>query len=697
MGAGRSRIAVALATGVIAAGIPAPSVAEDFGVQRLPGTTVSALTIDLDGNGSAEVVRLLDSPGSGFNLEAWDVDDDGRWALQAAVALPIDADAGNSDPRDEVASLVSVTVSGRDELLAVTARADRRATFGGNCCLRIQHISRDGPGLAVTTMPIEAALVQQLSTLDLDGDGTDELVLAASPDEAGLQRLAIYSWSGADWVPVDEFEIPGFGGWTMVSGVEGGHDAVLVGPDPRGDVSRISLIGGELLVEAEHIDLGESFDGWLAASAGDRLVLVSSDGVRVVEWPSSGSPTVVARYATSSYPAIQVLGAGPDMLLLAMEQGFRPSPGPPLVTILDAELDPLGQVEPNRSITGVWEVLRPDLNFGDFQRNIFPHFGPLPGLIDGRHAAVASGVLVQPIGAGKFEEREVSSFVGMQPVGRAGPGDAWLAMGDGFFGTGDPVFLFPFDAIRADAGRLVIGSIEALLDPAPPLLTVGMVGGVEVARSDDELEVLASSDGMSIEISAPEGSLVISTQDNRLRGDVIVGSEPMLVDISPPRARDAAADLPFERWLAVIAPDGRSRSLHVQGTFVLTNPTLRAAAATAAFSLRSTIRGRVSSWVEVEIDGVPVPVTADGRFVGEVDAPIWPRDVTITARHRLGNETVTRLQVVGFLDYRGLPWAAIVGAAILAAGAFLFVRTPRPRQPRTLAAGEGTLEEVDPD
>ena len=340
----------------------------------------------------------------------------------------------------------------------------------------------------------------------------------------------------------------------MTAGVEGGRDAVILGPDPLGDVSRISLVGGALLVEAERIDLGDSFDGWLAATAGDRLVLVSSDGIRMVQWPSNAPPTVVARYATSSYPAVQALGTGPEMLLLVIDQGLRPSAGPPEVMILDAGLDTLGQVEPNASTTAVWEVLRPDLNFGDFQRYIFPHFGPLPGLIDGRHAAVASGVLVQPIGAAKFEQRDVSSFVGMQPVGRAGPDDSWLAMGDGFFGTGDTVYLFPFGAMQADAGRLVIAPIDDLLDPAPTPLTVRLVGGVEVARRDDVLEVLAPSDGMSIEIAAPVGSLVISTQDNRLRGDEITGSEAVIVDISPPPARDDAADMPFERWLAVIAP-----------------------------------------------------------------------------------------------------------------------------------------------
>ena len=111
----------------------------------------------------------------------------------------------------EIASLSSLTVGGREELLAVTGRADPGTQLSGRCCLRIRHISRDDQGLAMTTMPTEGLEVEQPFMPDLDGDGTDELVLAVPPDEAGLQRLAIYSLSGADWVPVDEFEMAGFG------------------------------------------------------------------------------------------------------------------------------------------------------------------------------------------------------------------------------------------------------------------------------------------------------------------------------------------------------------------------------------------------------------------------------------------------------------------------------------------------------
>jgi hypothetical protein len=97
------------------------------------------------------------------------------------------------------------------------------------------------------------------------------------------------------------------------------------------------------------------------------------------------------------------------------------------------------------------------------------------------------------------------------------------------------------------------------------------------------------------------------------------------------------------------------------------------------------------------VDGVPAKLNTNGAFSVEVDAPIWPRDVVVVARDVLGNESVERLQVVGFLDYRGLPWAVIIGVATVAAGGFLFVRTPRRRERPVAAWDDGVLEEVDGD
>lgn len=225
-----------------------------------------------------------------------------------------------------------------------------------------------------------------------------------------------------------------------------------------------------------------------------------------------------------------------------------------------------------------------------------------------------------------------------------------------------------------------------------------LVNGIEVDSDDGETEVLAAADGMAVEISAAAGSLVISAQDNRLQVDEITPSSPAIsVDVTPPRARDDDENLPFERWIAVISPEGRSATIHLRGTFLREDPSVRAAASTPAFSLRSAIRGRASEFATVLVDGAPVATDIDGRFGTEVDAPIWPRDVVVTARDPFGRESTARIQVVGFLDYRGLPWAAIVGGAILVAGAFLFLRTPARREPAPMAWGDGTLEEFDGD
>jgi hypothetical protein len=56
------------------------------------------------------------------------------------------------------------------------------------------------------------------------------------------------------------------------------------------------------------------------------------------------------------------------------------------------------------------------------------------------------------------------------------------------------------------------------------------------------------------------------------------------------------------------------------------------------------------------------------------------------------------VEVIGLVDYRGLPWVPIVGALTVLGAAVLFLRTPRHRP---LAArpvlDDGRLEDVDGD
>jgi hypothetical protein len=127
-------------------------------------------------------------------------------------------------------------------------------------------------------------------------------------------------------------------------------------------------------------------------------------------------------------------------------------------------------------------------------------------------------------------------------------------------------------------------------------------------------------------------------------------------------------------------------------------PELTASAADPALSLTSTVTGRAEPGATVTVDGFPVTPSPSGHFQVEVDAPIWPRDVLVVARDAVGNETVQQLEVIGFVDYRGLPWIPIIAVLTVVAGVVLFLRTPRLRpQPVLMPDGDGRLEEVDGD
>ena len=69
----------------------------------------------------------------------------------------------------------------------------------------------------------------------------------------------------------------------------------------------------------------------------------------------------------------------------------------------------------------------------------------------------------------------------------------------------------------------------------------------------------------------------------------------------------------------------------------------------------------------------------------------------VAARDPLGNEVVERIEVVGLYDYRGLPWAAIVGVPPPSAPVPCSSCGSRVDGPRTCRAlGDGRLEELDP-
>jgi hypothetical protein len=134
---------------------------------------------------------------------------------------------------------------------------------------------------------------------------------------------------------------------------------------------------------------------------------------------------------------------------------------------------------------------------------------------------------------------------------------------------------------------------------------------------------------------------------------------------------------PAERWTVTIAQlnDWGEVAGPVRGTITLdsTGPSL--AVETPFLSLpwpfEATVHGR--SEPRVEIRGATAgPVESDrrGRFELRTQLAPWPQSIELTAVDESGNTTTKQFSLVGGVDYRAFPWAAIV-AVVLLLGAIL--------------------------
>jgi hypothetical protein len=135
--------------------------------------------------------------------------------------------------------------------------------------------------------------------------------------------------------------------------------------------------------------------------------------------------------------------------------------------------------------------------------------------------------------------------------------------------------------------------------------------------------------------------------------------------------------LPPARWIVTIAqindwgevagPVRQTIELDADGpSLVLETPFL-----SAPWPFDATIHGRSEPRIEVH-GGTGGPVLTDrrGRFELKTQLAPWPQTVELIAVDETGNRTTKRFTLVGGVDYRAFPWAAIV-AVVLLLGAFL--------------------------
>lgn len=132
-----------------------------------------------------------------------------------------------------------------------------------------------------------------------------------------------------------------------------------------------------------------------------------------------------------------------------------------------------------------------------------------------------------------------------------------------------------------------------------------------------------------------------------------------------------------------VAPEPRSPMLTVAQPFI-----------TAPWPFEAELRGMADPGAAVRTDGGAVVIAEpDGSFVVRAQLPPWPQTVTLRTVDARGNEAVRRASFVGGIDYRQLPWQAIL--AVLVIGAVI-VATVRGRSSIRETSARWDVDEREP-
>ena len=692
----RTGVAVALGLGAIPAAALASDPPDAF---VLPGATLGAITADIDNDGAHEVVRLTGSAGS-MELEVWDVDG-GAWVATYSDEVGDLAGPGITVSGATPLTLLRTRVAGSDRVLAFSTGYDADSGLP-TCCFTIHELVGDSGALALVRMDGPQPLAESVVAVDLDGDETDELVVwSVSWGEDGSPEgstIEVLRREGGAWDSAASWEEEG--PWWVAGVVESdglpGFEVIASGDSDA--FTRVAWIDGSLAIERERLLMGGEPIS-VAGSVDETLLVSTSRSVGLMRWPRGGEPTAVATYETRGYPLVGLVGRGSDALLVVQEH-LDSGAMVPDTRILDMRLEVAGEVPSTPEALALWDLTDRMARSGSWgmSRNIWPYFGPADG--DWREAATtfsSGGMLITAGAGGSFEFAPGASLVG-QPVGPAGPDGAWVAVTDSYLTSGRVAYLQGGYAF-SDA-RLVLVAREALLSPTERDLVreVAVADGIETGRENGAVTVLAASTGAEIVLDVAPGTIALSWDGSRVADHREVTDGTLRLEVDPPSRPRPGREYSFEHDLILVGPDGSVEVHRWRGTFAPEAPELTAWSNAEPLSLEATVAGRASPGSTVSVDGREVSLNRFGAYRATVGAPPWPRTVVVVARDPFGGEQRATVEIIGLVDYRGLPWVPLAGVATVLGGAVLFLRTPRHRPlAERPTLDDGRLEDLDGD
>lgn len=621
------------------------------------GTTADALTIDVDGDGTREVVRVVAGPdGSGpLRLEA--LVDDGGWRLDGGRDIDWPPGDEAEGPTDASVRLVRTRLDTEERAVAVLA-----APRSADCCGVIVELGAARPGTvrlgaaATEVPPVNAALAA-----DLDGDGVDELVLRTSSSITTELSLLVYAREGIGgrFIPAarigvpDRFVEPPFVlaetdglpgdeiglldrvadgrlarvGWSPERGATVETTGLFSPRLPRQEVTAVrTMADARLLVVHESSAYSAR---WPAGSGLERRDAVSVGGQLLGRIGGAGEEVYVVRHASTGH-------------LAAFDDELRVVPG--------LEDLPADKVR--------WPLT---------------YAGPLVSA-DGDQAILANGTLIVGV-AGGLHARPVAELSAIRPLQAAGQGGQWVPLVRGLDArhrSPDGGALRGVDSWRD--GRLSIArATEALARGACPVPGGAWVrfegAGPTVARPTGPVALAAAKAGYAAVVAdLPAGSAAYVRSE--------AGTAAHLDLVAPLRVT-LPTTLDDRVEVAVVTPGGRSCAHDwTVREVVADQPVLSLSSRSVFLAGAAVVHGTAEPGAIATVAGIAVSVGADGSFAVEVPASLLPADVSVRIVDRLGRERSSTVAVNGYLDWASAAWVPAALVLVLVAG-LMVARRPR--------------------
>ncbi|HEX7172915.1 MAG TPA: hypothetical protein VF365_09945 [Candidatus Limnocylindria bacterium] len=691
-------LAAALAI-VITAGPALVAIPDEAGAQVLVEAAIyQAVAADLDGDGRGEIVVLTHGDGSAIAASAWRETAAG-WRQ---VGRPLEVVPGATIPGvawlGSPVRLVVRAVDGAERVTLLRQPAYREATDGSACCLLVDDLVLGPDGLRLVPAAATRIAVDAVWAVDLDGDGTDELVSTTSVPPLGDTSFPtdarVYRWSGDRFTVTDTRLNVGSGDTPFALGDSDGRpgeELAIIATAGRPALYRVALgVGDTLLTEdaglvaldAEAVPLDD----------GRGIALLTSTGTLAVRpWPS-GAPLgpVLGEVPMGDASIIGTVAlAGIESLIVRQTIGGDRVHALGLPTLAPPRFGAITR-SPAAAAFGSGPVA--------------PFVGPLPGGLPDGSAAIISGGRLLGTGpaadAVPFSGLPFATLAGAQPIGLVGADGSQIALLHAPTAVAAP--------IDPRGGRMDPPSLNssAAVTVAPfDLARQPEVDDAEFEPPDEgaipigaRRSVLAGPAGFAVQVDAPAGSRVyVATDDPSVVSATASVPEAgtVRVQITPPSV--ATPNARFRAILGVTTPAGHGYLAAWEVRVLDRSPPLDVSVVTPIGSGEVDVAGRSTAYSTVTVDGQPVAVDGEGRFAVRWPAPPWPTEIAIVATDPFGNVASATVTGIGWLDYRGLPWIGIVAVGVAIAAAVLYLRVPRVSQPPRRADDDAGLEELEPD